>query len=188
MTLPLISCYGQDLSEKQVIEKVFEEYFETVKKKDNASTLEYLHPKIFDNLSKDKLMQSLDKMKLDTTMIMNFENAMIKSISNVIEVDKVKYTLLKYNFKLKIQINNSLISGNGTGKDNSIYQQFKAKYGEENVKYDPKDNTYSIDVSSSMYAINDIQYIGWKFLEKKDNMKNIIDKVIPTEALKELEK
>ena len=41
-------------------------------------------------------------------------------------------------------------------------------------------------MTNEMYAINDPAYKDWKFLEKKDSMKPILEKLLPKKVLKKL--
>lgn len=181
------SVMGQ--SDKQKLEGVFEEYFSKVKQKDNEQMLEYIYPKFFDYYSKGKILEAMNQMKDDTSAKVTMDNVLITNIAEIIEIEGVKYTLLKYAFKLKMNFKPSENKESTTDEINPLdltLEIFKEKYGENNVKYDRKSGNIEVNARNELYAIYDQRYSGWKFLEKKESLAKVIGKIIPKKALKKL--
>ena len=66
------------------------------------------------------------------------------------------------------------------------YEMLKEKYGEKNVNYDREHKKLDVNVTNELYAINSPAYKEWKFLEKKDSMKPMLEKLLPKKVLKKL--
>jgi len=184
-----ITSFGQ--TDKDEIKKTFEEYFKTVEQKDNAKTLDYIYPKLFDHFPKDRMFQAMDRMTADTTTIITMDNAIVISISENLEIDGIKYALIKYSFKMTMTIKETNDETETDGEDDFnptdfTYEMLKEKYRDKNVSYDRENNRLDINVSNELYAINDPTYKDWKFLEKKDRMKPMLEKLLPKKVLKKL--
>lgn len=161
------TAFGQN--DKDAIRKTFESYAQITQQKDNIKTLEYIYPKLFEYFPKDKLLEVMDNMYSDTTVHITFRDSQIKNISETLEIDGVKYAVLKYSYKMIFTI---LEEESDNEKGNlklidSTYEIFKIQYGKENVKLDKKNNQIEANLTREMYAINDPKLKDWKFLEKK---------------------
>lgn len=173
------------------IKKTFKDYFHTVEQKDNAKTLDYIYPKLFDHFPKDNMLQAMDKMKADTTTIITTSNDSVTHISEILEIDAIKYALIKYSFKLSMTIKTAKDTTGIDGEEaiNSAdytYEMLKEIYGDKHVKYDRENSKLDILATNELYAINDPIYQGWKFLEKKENMKPMLEKLLPKTVLRKL--
>lgn len=184
------TTFGQ--TDKDEIKKAFEVYFQTVEQKNNAKTLDYLYPKLFEHFPKNKMLQAMNRMKSDTTMITTVQNPSVANISETMDVDGIKYALIKYTFQMTMTL---IVTQEESDSDEPeeeenpaefAYEMLKEKYGEENVVYDRDNNKLDTNVTNEMYAIHDPAYAGWKFLEKKDSMKPILEKLLPKSVLKKL--
>lgn len=174
--------------DKEEVKKIFEEYFTTVIQKDNEKTLEYIYPKLFDNFPKDKMLESLNKLKADTLSVTTLENGIVENISEILEIEGIKYALVKYSFKMTLKYlknngNKKLMEGEKYTIADFTHTMLKEKYGEKNVKYTKKTSTFEVNVSNEMYAVKDPVYKDWKFLEKKGSMKPILNKLLPKEVI-----
>ena len=188
VTMLSVTAFGQ--IDKDEIKKSFDKYFQTVEQKDNAKTLDYIYPKLFENFPKDRMLEAMDRMKADTSIVITMDNASVKSISETLELDGIKYALIKYTFIMTMTFVTTGDEAERTGEDvNSVdftYEILKEKYGDKNVVYDRNNSKIHINVANEMYAINDSAYKDWKFLEKKDSMKLILEKLLPKKVLKKL--
>jgi hypothetical protein len=182
-----LTIFGQ--TDNAVIEKTFKEYFHTIEQKDNEKTLDYIYPKLFDHFPKDRMLQEMNKMKADTSTNITLANSSVTSISETLDLDGIQYALIKYSFNLTMTLKTSLDKPDSEEESdfNSgefTYEMLKEEYGDKNVNYDRENNRLDIIVTNEMYAIKDPAYIDWKFLEKKDNMKPILEKLLPKKVLK----
>lgn len=175
---------------KEEIKNTFEVYFKTVQEKDNAKTLEYIYPRLFDHFPKDRMLMAMDQMKADTSILITMGNGTVKNISEILEAEGKKYVLIKYAFRMTMVIKKGSDESEDEDDESNpaaeTYEMLKETYGDDNVEYDPENNKLDINVTNQMYAIADPKYTGWKFLEKKENMQPILDKLLPKTVLKKL--
>lgn len=179
---------SQDEAGDTEIKQTFEAYFLTVKNKDNAATLEYLYPKMFDFFPKEALLDMMDQMSSDTTMKMDFFIPELHSISDVLTLEGISYALLSYSFTMNIQLNLEDEDEIGDEEDslaNITLNMYKEMFGEENVKFIKEESTFEIRTNSELYAIDDPEFKGWKFLEKKENMKPLLEQILPAVVLEQ---
>jgi len=182
-----VTTFGQ--IDKDEMKKTFENYFQTVVQKDNEKTLDYMYPKLFEKYPKDKMLGAMDKMKEDTTTVITVDNANIISISETFELDGIKYALITYSFKMTMIImatgdKSESTVGEDYNQADFTYEILKEKYGDKNVLYDQENSKLDINVTSEIYAIKKPTYKDWKFLEKKDSMKQLLEKLLPKKVLK----
>jgi hypothetical protein len=182
-----VKAFGQ--TDKDEIKRTFKEYFQTVAQKDNAKTLGYIYPTLFDLFPKDKMLQAMDRMKADTSTRITMEKDSVISISETLELDGIKYALLKYSFKMTMTILATADESDTEGEEDTnpsdfTYEMLKEKYGEKNVIYDRVHNKLYVNASNEMYSIFNPTYKGWKFLEKKESMKPTLEKLLPKKVLK----
>jgi len=144
--------------------------------------LDYLYPRVFELAPREQLRKAMMESFADTTMNLNFKNVGIDKVSSVLAVDEVKYALVDYHFTMSLKL---LQEMDDAGLD-FMLGIFKAKYGKKGVTMDRATQTILIDVTAEAYAINDPQYAGWKFLEKKDQYKNMVETWLPKRVLKKL--
>jgi hypothetical protein len=139
------------------------------------------------------MLQAMDKMKADTSTIVTMDNGSVTSISEAIDVGGVKYALVKYSFEMTM----TFVASENESEDDEddandadagevAYEMLKEKYGEKNVTYDSENRKVEVNVTNELYAIHDPAYKDWKFLEKKENMKPLLEKLLPKQVLKKL--
>lgn len=78
-----------------------------------------------------------------------------------------------------------------TGQEQSYnlehaYGMFQEQYGEKNVVFEKENNRIKINAFKEMYAINDLSFDGWKFLEKLGTQ-DMPEQLIPEQAAKKLQ-
>jgi hypothetical protein len=181
------TSFGQ--MNKDEIKLTFEKYFESVEQKENEKTLEYIYPKLFEIYPKNKMLEAMNEMKADTTTAITISNDSIIHISETFELEGIKYALIKYSFKMTMKFsetkNETESSENEDfNKAELSYELLKEVYGEKNTIYNKENSTIYINVSNEMFAIKNPSYNDWKFLENKENMKPILEKLLPKKVLK----
>lgn len=184
-----IAAFGQ--TDKDEIKRIFIDYFQTVEQRDNAKTLNYIYPEVFRHFPKDRMLEAMDKMKADTTTATTMGDAVVASISETLEIDGVKYALIRYSFRMTMTMmtadeNSNIDQEENFNSADFTYEMLKEKYGEKNVNYDREHNKLDVNVTNEMYAINAPAYKEWKFLEKKESMKPVLEKLLPKKVLKKL--
>jgi hypothetical protein len=184
-----IAAFGQ--TDKDEIKRIFDDYFQTVEQRDNAKTLNYIYPELFYHFPKERMLEAMDKMKADKTTAVTMDDLSVASISETLEIDGVKYAVIKYSFRMtmiimKVDENSNNDREEDLNSTDFTYEMLKEKYGEKNVNYDREHNTLDVNVTNEMYAINAPAYKEWKFLEKKESMKPMLEKLLPKKVLKKL--
>jgi hypothetical protein len=136
------------------------------------------------------MLQAMNKMKEDTSTIITMGNSVLKSISKTLELDSIKYVLMKYSFKMTMKIVSTKNEPSNEEENFNIadftYEMLKAKYGEKNILYNREKSKLDITVNNEMYVIKNLKYKEWKFLEKKESMKPLLKKILPKKVLKKL--
>lgn len=171
------------------IQKTFEAYLKAVQESNYPKVIDYLYPKLFDIAPKEAMLQAMKEMSIDTTVSTKIHSPIIKKISKPFALDKVKYALIKYSFKMTMVFKNNHSDANiqNDGRldvADFTYKILRGQYGEENVIFDREKSTIEISTNSEMYVINDPAYSGWKFLEKKEEMQPILEQILPKKVLK----
>jgi hypothetical protein len=69
-------------------------------------------------------------------------------------------------------------------EDQKVFLDFmqatmNTQFGEENVTSDIEAMSLVINMDANMFAIKDPQYEGWKFIGNDDNMKMLVDSIVP---------
>jgi len=175
------AAFGQTDSEE--IKKSFARYFHTLEQKDNAKTLDYIYPKLFDHYPKDRILLAMDKMKADTTSSVTMENAAVTNVSETLQVDGIKYAVVNYTIKMTMTF---IATEDEANPADLTYEMLKEEYGDQNIVYDRENSKIEVNVANEVYAINDPAYSGWKFLEKKENMKPVLEQLLPKKVMSKL--
>ena len=181
--ISIATSFGQNETD---IKQTFEAYFEAVSSKDNAATLDYIYPKLFDFYPKEMMLQALDRVKEDTTTHMAIDNSEVVNVTEPLVVDGVSYALVSYTFEMSIQIMADVEGDEEYNRADFAFEMLKELHGEDQVTYDQEHSKVEVKVSTALYAINDPKYNGWKFLEKKEGMQPMLEKLLPAKVLKKL--
>ncbi len=184
-----ISAHSQSLKETLTTEA--NAYFDFMVNQDFDGVLDYMYPKVFE-------MAPRDQMKVGMRQMFNAEDMKIQFLANDVTkvTDKkalngIDYAAIFYSSTMKMTF---LTEDEQTEEDKKGFLMFmkttmQTQFGEEHVKEELETMSLIIDMSATMFAINDPQYKGWKFLGNDDAMKMIVNSVIPesirTELLKE---
>lgn len=174
----------------------FNEYFKTVQEMDAEKTMEYMYPPLFEIFPKDMLIAAFNQIKEDPTTVISFGESTISHISPSVTDKKVKYHLIDYSYDMSMVMKmeeeeesaDSLATENEIDFDMNQFmlEMLEAQFGKGNVEYTPEENKYVIFTEGEMYAIKDPEYDGWKFLEKKKEMMDTMEKILPKKVLKKL--
>lgn len=167
-------------TDNDAIKKTFEEYFKTIEQQNNAKTLDYIYPKLFEQFPKEFMLKAMNETTNDTTTHIVMSNSVIKNVSKTLTIENIQYALIKYSFTMTIT---------ETDKDDSIefmLKLFQGTYGKNNVLYDKSTKKIEVHIDNEAYAINHPEFQGWKFLEKKESMKPVLEKLLPKKVLKKL--
>lgn len=183
--LSIISL-GQSTNDE--IRDTFEEYFQTMVDEDYGSTMEYIYPKLFEHFPKDQLQAVFEQMAADTSMRVGFEQPGIQRISDKMEMEGISYVMVNYSYKMSITFLDAEddTEGEELNSEEITVNVFRQMYGEDSVSYNSEKHYVLIGVAKNLYAINNPDYKGWKFLEKAENMMPLLEQMIPAKVIKKL--
>ncbi|MEZ4981740.1 MAG: hypothetical protein R2769_09175 [Saprospiraceae bacterium] len=85
---------------KEAIKSTLNSYLNYTKTKNYEKLLDYIHPKLYDIVSKEVLLQEFKKMDSDENMKISFGNATIKDVSDLVRVGKRYFSLVFYQFEM----------------------------------------------------------------------------------------
>ncbi|WNJ17417.1 hypothetical protein [Pontibacter sp. G13] len=173
---------------KESIEATFSAYLQKFEQRDHKGAIEYIYPRFFDLFPKEAMIAALDNMYADSSVSISLENMSIQDISKIKSYDGVQYARVQYSFDMNMTISQSADESaeDYASTEEFAYKMFSARYGEEHVQFDRPNHRMIISVQNEMYAINDPAYNGWKFLEKKEGFKPLLEKMLPKKVLKKL--
>ena len=177
----LISFSTFSQSHKEVITKEVKVYFNNMTTQNFDGVLDYMYPKIFDMAPRAQMKLGMEQMFNAKDMRIEFLANDITKISDKMEVDDIAYAAVFYDSKMKMTF---LTEDNQTQEDKKGFLMFmkstmQTQFGEDNVTDDLDTMSLIIKMSATMYAINDPQYQGWKFLGNDDALKMLVDKIVP---------
>lgn len=179
MGLISLSVFAQ--TDRDEILDVHQRYMQTVEQQDNAATLGFIYPKLFKLYPKGMMLQSMNKASADPSIAIAMHNPKVDNISGSMEHKGIKYATVGYSFLMTMQI---LVANEKMTEFTHTF--LTDNYGEENVAFDSASTTFNIQVQNELYAINDPEFTGWKFLEKKESMQILVEQILPKKVLKKL--
>ncbi|MBK6418828.1 MAG: hypothetical protein IPI24_02590 [Ignavibacteria bacterium] len=174
--LMTIGCQAAT-SQHDDLTETFDKYIRATKSDSPAEQLEYLHPRVFDFISKDTLLLGLELIK-QSTMI-KAGNEKIVSKSDVITHDGVQYALLTYSQQLSMDVSDMKGQGGANVAISLMLNELKSQYGADNVVFNEKLFTVEMTTTNYVYAILDSKYREWKYLPKTKELAHVTEQVVP---------
>lgn len=177
--------------EKEAVRQASTNYFESMVNQDFDGILNAMYPPVFEAVSKEQMRLGMEQMFTNPEMKIEFVSNDIKRISDAKNVDENTYRAVFYRSEMKMTF---VSEKDKAESDRNSFLDFMkstmdAQFGKENVKANYEDSSLNIIMNSNMFAIKDPSYDGWKFIGNDDNMKQLIDNIIPeivrTELIKE---
>lgn len=168
------------------IRQTFDDYFKISVAKDIDATLDYMYPRLYELYPRTAMKEALQEVYNDTDLTMNFANYKLISLSKTLKVGEGKYVLANYSFNLLMQHTDKSNVGQTVKNDLYMLSTLRNTYGEKNVMLDEANRLFTITVNSSMFAISEPGFTGWKLIENKKGMKNALEKLLPKEVVKKL--
>lgn len=163
------------------IKQTVVDYMEIVENKNYLKTMDYLYPKLFDIVPRKEIEESLKTQLEETKIQVDIKNSEIGNVSKVLLVKGAKYALVDYSF-LMIMI---IPEEDKDGLEDML-EIFKSNYGAGNVSLDVEKRAFNIQMLSAAYVINDPEYNGWKFLERKKELLPLLENMLPKKVLRKL--
>lgn len=177
--LTSVSSFAQ--SHKAEITKNAQEYYDYMTAQNFDGVLDYMYPKVFEMAPRAQMKAGMEQMFSSPDMKIEFLSNDVTKVSEEKIVEDVTYAAVFYNSKMKMTF---LSEQDKPEDDKKAFLEFMkvtmdTQFGEGNVTSDPKTMSLVINMDATMFAINDPQYEGWKFIGNDDAMKQLVDSIIP---------
>jgi hypothetical protein len=173
-----INVFAQ--TDKKEITNTFNAYKTTLDNLQLEKSMDFIYPKLYEFIPKEQIIAAFKKTFSDTNLKIKFNNIKLKSISEIISFNKVKYALISYSYSMSFTFSEDY----SIEEFYTIYQQ---KYGKNNVQKNDKTRTINIKMDKMFYAINDPKYGDfWRFLEKNESQMKLLEMLIPKEIIEKL--
>lgn len=180
-----ISVTGFAQSADEVaIRKTFDAYFKVLQTKDNDATLDYMYPKMFELVPRQSLVEMMDAMYADTTRVMGYASPKLYTVSEVLKEGSGKYALISYSFNLLMEIKPGEDTTGLAEQNARILGLLRGQYGEKRVALEESKNLFTITPLSTMFAISEPGFTGWKFMENKKGGEAFLEKLLPKKVIK----
>ena len=175
-------------TDKETVKAEILTYFSMVENNDTDGIINYMHPKVFETVSKEQLKQGMEQMLKNEQMEIEFLTTDLSNISDTIEHKGSKYCLIDYSNNMRMTF---LSEKDKPLEEKKVFIDFMkstldTQFGAENVKAEVETASLSIYVKSNIYAIYNEGFKGWKFLANDTNMKAVTDTVIPVAVQEQL--
>ncbi|GAL65205.1 hypothetical protein [Jejuia pallidilutea] len=177
----LITCSSFSQSQTEAIEKEAQTYYDYMTNMNLDGVLDYMHPKMFDMAPKAQMKAAMEQMFNSPQMKIEFISNTVNSISDTKEIDSVTYAVVYYNSKMRMIFLTEKDKPKEAQNDylELMKSTMAAQFGSENVTIDADTTSLVINNNASMFAINDPQYNGWKFLSNEKNMAAFVNSIVP---------
>ncbi|WMI68853.1 hypothetical protein [Mangrovimonas sp. YM274] len=188
LLIVFISFNVQSQSGKEAIKVELLKYFDFVESNNADGVIGYIHPKVFETISKDQMKAGMEQMLQNEQMKIEFLSTEISHISNVVPFDDSQYSLIDYSNEMRM----TFLSEVGKSKEEKqtfvdfMVPTMEQQFGKGNVKADPETASLIIHVESAIYAVYNTSFKGWKFLANDPNMVSVVNDIIPAEVRNEL--
>jgi hypothetical protein len=161
---------------KKAIKSTLNSYLNYTKSKNYEKLLDYIHPKLYDVVSKDLLLQEFKKMDSDENMKISFGNATIKDVSDLVRVGNRYFSLVFYQFEMTMAFKDKAMAEVMEGN-------FKNIFGEKNVTLNKEKGSIDIVTHKSLFAIEDPELDGWKVIENNPEQRFILESIMPISVI-----
>lgn len=183
-----ISLFSQDEKDADLLQ-TFRSYFQAIERKDHAQTLEFIYPRLFQHYPKELMLKAMEDMDADTSVRIAMEDAVAGRIFGHMTIGGVHYAQMEYSF---LMIMTLLPDGSEADEEGATafsafdftHSVLQGVYGKENVSSDKAQSQIFVRAHNTLYAIRDPEYPGWKFLEKKESLQPLLEKLLPKKIWK----
>ena len=191
--------YGQELQPKGIMQVAlasdFNAYFQALEEQDFDLALDFVYPMLFDLIPREFLQETLEEESSDGMNIIKLTAGKIQHVSNIIEDEHYFYTLVSFTYFMEIQEGDSdnwdeMEEDEGDwGSEGMNVDDFRRKFGVQNVFYDATKKIIRVKRTGKMIAIqskDEFEDDGWKFIELKEDMNQMVNQLIPSGILSKL--
>lgn len=180
-TLFIGTAFGQN--EKAEIQQFMESYIQLVEQNEYVKLLDCVHPKLFDFVPKEAMVEALEKRMSDSNTKVSIHNCQMGTISDITELEGVKYAVANYSAEMQVYMSFEEDSSSTIHTTELTFDMLKINYGAENVSFDEEKKCFNMQLNNQLFAIKNPACDDWKVLEKKDSLKPIAELLLPEEII-----
>lgn len=192
LILSFLSQYAlaQKASNKESLEAAIDKYIEHTEAFDFNKIMDYMPPKFFEKFPREQMIQVMEQSFNSPEVKIGLDSFNVLTIHPFLEIEQGTYALVDYTFRMHMQMTAAPEEGE-TAEDKQEQMGFmksmlEMQHGEGSVLFDEESNTFTIRVNTTMYAINEPENEGWKFIEKKEKVPGLLESILPKEAIEKL--
>ncbi len=176
----LLGAFAPQLGQCQNgIDSRLEEYFEATKSEDWEKVADLLYPKLFELVKKEDMIQMFRDME-GNGMKFSMSDFEARKISEPFTHEDEQFALVDYSAKMSIQFTSQAYKEPEMVQ--SLQSSFHNIYGEENVSFNPEENSFDILAEKAMFAIAPRGSKEWSFIENTPEMEATLGNIVPKEV------
>lgn len=157
----------------------YKAFIQSAKSQNITNQIKLLHPGVFKVYSKDSLIDSYTNQE----QILQLQSDSLISISDIIEINGIKYSQLDYSLVYRVDFSSLKKEGGVSPVVTSTIREFKKQFGPENVKFDRKNYYIKVFTANKLYAIYESKKTGWRFIPRTREMQTVYSEIIPQIAI-----
>jgi len=165
-------------------EKVFKNaqtYHDYMTAQNFDGILDYMYPKVFEMAPKADMKAGMEQMFNSPGMKIEFLSNEVTRVTDEKEVSGITYAAVFYSSNMKMTFLSEL---DKPKDDQKSYLDFMkatmaTQFGEQNVTSDINTMSLVVHMDATMFAIQDPQYEGLKFIGNDDAMTTVVNAIIP---------
>lgn len=194
LTIFLWSCWcfvapatvvAQEPSSSDAIRSALQQYWSAVQRKDHVSTLDFIDPRLFALVPKERMLEALERASADTTVRVTLGDARVDRISKPITEGTVQYASVDYNYAMRMVLSSEPDTDEAR-KTEFLKGMLEEQYGKGHVQVEGPDNAFRIEAERHLIAVLDPSIGQWRFLERKKGMEPLLEQLVPAKVLKRL--
>lgn len=162
------------------IQATLDGFIEQSNNKDWNKAFDYMYPKMFDQVSKQDLVDMMKSTEEDG-MSIKVSDVRITSTSAPLEVDGETFVRVEYDSKMMVRIK----AGSVYDYPKSTFamkEQFENNFGASNVKWDEDNKEFAVQAKKAMMAIN-TGATGWKMVEINMDQPTLMEHLFSPEVM-----
>lgn len=154
--------------------------------------LDYVHPQLFTIASREQLYAVFDQTFNNPELPVKIDSISVLKYYPIEHLGTSSYSLIKFSVDMTLDLSKLIETTESQEAkedlEKSLLSSYNLKYGEENVNFSKETKKMTVkNASSYAYCIAEKDFDTWKFVNREDNLKGIIMKIIPQEIREKFE-
>ncbi len=182
------SAFTQTAPTAESLKKEIDKYCKLSLAKDVDGLLDFMPDELFEMAPRDAMKEALEQSLNSDKVDIYFDKIDATAISPIIELEKKYYARIDYSSIIRFGFAKMIAEmDDDTQKQfvSNVDEAYKKQFGEKNIKYNATTKTYTVSVSNHSFAIYNNK---WKFIGDEDKTKVLVNKIVPEEVQKKLNK